>query len=53
MLDTGGRGTTYYAVNTVHIGMRAAGKEITTALVHPLTPRSSLESTSSLRTHVV
>lgn len=34
-----GRGAAYYAVNTVHIGMRAAGKGITTALAHPPTPR--------------
>lgn len=35
MLDVGrhGRGTAYYAVNTVHIGVRAAGEGITTALI--------------------
>lgn len=46
-----GRGAAYYAVNTVHIGMRAAGKGITTALAHPPTPHGPLESTSSLRSH--
>jgi len=37
-----GRGTAYYAVNTVHIRLRASGEGITTTLIRPRAPSPCL-----------
>lgn len=45
------RGVAYYAVNTVHIGVRAAGEEITSATLHP-PPTPSTSQPFSPRTNL-